>query len=189
MRMWMRMRIWVWAQTKRWTLEECYICFVNAYGVVGSPSSMLFNFHTVLSTKITFTSKWTNIWDNNNNSSSNNKIISSENELYIYSEWLPFSLYFSFTCSHSMLSLSFVYYFAHTQSYREKLNRTKRNEMKWNESVVHFVKTILIELRYAKRKCVCLKLLFESESYSSCSNMIISRQFAFDLARHESLGS
>lgn len=133
----MRMRIWVWAQTKRWTLEECYRCFVNAYGVVGSPSSMLFNFHTVLSTKITFTSKWTNIWDNNNNSSSNNKIISSENELYIYSEWLPFSLYFSFTCSHSMLSLSFVYYL-HIRNHTER-NWTERNEMKWNETNLWYI--------------------------------------------------
>lgn len=77
------------------------------------------------------------------------------------------------------------YTFSTIQPYSE----AEPNEMKWNESVRYISQKPYWSNWDTRRKCVCLKLLFESDPHSSCSNMIISRQFAFDLARHESLGS
>lgn len=111
---------------RKWILECCVCCCEYIFVRDGCFRCSFDELRSIsdgsIHEKYVHTRKWTNIWDNNNNNCSannningtqngsannnnNNKIIISKNELYIYSEWLQISLYFSLTCfAFSMLS-------------------------------------------------------------------------------------
>lgn len=149
------------SMTIRWKwILECSMMRMHMWRTYRRCFRFLPSFRSSQSTKIMFSRKWTNIWDNNNNCNNNNnydltshsnrsisnssssgninnnQIIIFKNELYIYSEWLQISFYFSLACLHSSGAVIHI----HTLFARHRIWFNKTEWFQRNQCGVHFHK-------------------------------------------------